>query len=122
MWTKWKAHRRVGAETGLLGWPLQDAWGRTALHWAAAYACEATVVLLVVRGAHPGPHSHAGEAVPPATPADMAAAAGHGGIAAFLAQQHLLQLLKENNIPLEDPSGGGPSLGLRCFPMECLLS
>ena len=89
-------------------WLVQDAWGRTALHWAAAYACEATVVLLLVRGAHPGPHSHAGEATPPVTPADMAAAAGHAGIAAFLAQQHLLQLLKENNIPLEDPSGGGP--------------
>lgn len=89
-------------------WP-QDAWGRTALHWAAAYACEATVVLLLVRGAQPGALSHGDELSAPATPADMAAAAGQAGIAAFLSEQLLLALLKEHNLPVEDPSGA-PSL------------
>ncbi|CAL8460857.1 g388 [Coccomyxa elongata] len=81
---------------------LQDAWGRTALHWAAAYACEATVVLLLVRGAQPSPLSHGGEAQPRVFPADMAAGNGHAGIAAFLSEQALLRLAKDKNVALDD--------------------
>jgi len=81
----------------------QDAWGRTALHWAAAYACEASVVLLLVRGAHAAPLSHGTEAQPPLAPGDMAAAAGHIGLAAFLAEHALVQLMKDHNVSLEDP-------------------
>ena len=80
----------------------QDAWGRTALHWAAAYACEATVVLLLVRGAQPSPLSHGGEAQPRMFPADMAAGNGHAGIAAFLSEQALLRLVKDKNVALDD--------------------
>ena len=81
----------------------QDAWGRTALHWAAAYACEASVVLLLVRGAHAAPLSHGTEAQPPLAPGDMAAAAGHVGLAAFLAEHALVQLMKDHNVTLDDP-------------------
>ncbi len=80
----------------------QDAWGRTALHWAAAYACEATVVLLLVRGAQPSPLSHGGETLPRVFPADMAAGNGHAGIAAFLSEQALLHLAKDKNVALDD--------------------
>ena len=81
----------------------QDAWGRTALHWAAAYACEASVVLLLVRGAHAAPLSHGTEAQPALAPGDMAAAAGHVGLAAFLSEHALVQLMKDHNVTLEDP-------------------
>ena len=82
---------------------LQDAWGRTALHWATAYACEASVVLLLVRGARAAPLSHGTEAQPPLAPGDMAAAAGHVGLAAFLAEHSLVQLMKDHNVALEEP-------------------
>ena len=81
----------------------KDAWGRTALHWAAAYACEASVVLLLVRGAHAAPLSHGTEAQPPLAPGDMAAAAGHVGLAAFLSEHALVQLMKDHDVTLEDP-------------------
>ena len=83
--------------------PVQDAWGRTALHWAAAYACEASIVLLLVRGAHAALLSHGGEAQPPLAPGDMAAAAGHVGLAAFLSEHALMQLMKDHNVTLDDP-------------------
>ena len=86
-----------------LGACAQDAWGRAALHWAAAYACEASVVLLLVRGAHAAPLSHGTEAQPPLTPGDMAAAAGHVGLAAFLSEHALVQLMKDHNVTLHDP-------------------
>ena len=60
------------------------------------------MVLLLVRGAHPAPMSHGGEAQPRACPADMAAANGHAGIAAFLSEQALLRLAKDNNVSLDD--------------------
>ena len=97
-----------------IGYATQDAWGRTALHWAATYACEATVVLLLVRGAHPFPLSHGGEAQPRACPADLAAANGHAGIAAFLSEQALLRLAKDNNVSLDDSADAGARLQ-QCF-------
>lgn len=63
------------------------------------------MVLLLVRGAHPAPLSHGSESQCPATPADMAAAGGHAGIAAFLSEQALLLLMKENKLSLDDASG-----------------
>lgn len=83
--------------------PVQDAWGRTALHWAAAYACEASIVLLLVRGAHAALLSHSSEAQPALVPGDMAAAAGHAGLAAFLSEHALMQLMKDHNVTLDDP-------------------
>ena len=83
--------------------PVQDAWGRTALHWAAAYACEASIVLLLVRGAHAALLSHGSEAQPALAPGDMAAAAGHAGLAAFLSEPALMQLMKDHNVTLDDP-------------------
>ncbi len=70
-------------------------------------------MLLLVRGAASGAISHGGERSAPATPADMAAAAGQAGIAAFLAEQALLALLKEHNLPAEDPCGA-PMLPYSC--------
>ncbi len=62
------------------------------------------MVLLLVRCAHPAPLSHGGEAQPRATPADMAAGNGHAGIAAFLSEQALLRLAKDNNVSLDEPA------------------
>lgn len=55
-----------------------------------------------MRGAQPAPLSHGGEAQGRACPADMAAGNGHSGIAAFLSEQALLRLAKDNNISLDD--------------------
>ena len=49
------------------------------------------------------PLSHGTEAQPPLTPGDMAAAAGHVGLAAFLAEHSLVQLMKDLNV-----APGGP--------------
>lgn len=97
---------------------LQDAWGRTALHWAAAYACEASVVLLLVRGAHAAPLSHGTEAQPPLAPGDMAAAAGHVGLAAFLSEHALVQLMKDHNVTLEDPMESSESF--QPYTCQCI--
>uniref|UniRef100_A0A7R9TFW4 Uncharacterized protein n=1 Tax=Prasinoderma coloniale TaxID=156133 RepID=A0A7R9TFW4_9VIRI len=67
-----------------------DSRGCAPLHWAAAYGREEALALLLAAGADPG--QPAGEEVG-TTPADLAAAQGHGGIAAYLAEAALNQSL-----------------------------
>ena len=71
---------------------LQDAWGLTALHWAASRGHEACVVALITKGSDPTclTHSQASES---GTAADLAGSAGHAGIAAFLAEVLLVHVL-----------------------------
>ncbi|XP_059313745.1 calmodulin-binding transcription activator 2 isoform X3 [Lycium ferocissimum] len=69
---------------------FRDMNGWTALHWAAFYGREKTVVGLVSLGASPGALTdpsaefHLGR-----TPADLASANGHKGISGFLAESSL---------------------------------
>lgn len=73
---------------------LQDAWGLTALHWAATKSHEACVVALLAKGSDPScmAHSHS-QGGNPGTAADLASSAGHVGMAAFLAEMLLLHVL-----------------------------
>ena len=73
---------------------VQDAWGLTALHWAASRGHEACVAALLAKGSDPTCTSHTPTGDPPGkTAADMASTAGHSGIAAFLAEASLMQAL-----------------------------
>lgn len=71
-------------------------------------------MLLLVRGAHAAPLSHSTEAQPPLAPGDMATAAGHVGLAAFLAEHALVQLMKDHNVALEDPIESSELLCTAC--------
>ena len=74
--------------------PVQDAWGLTALHWAASRGHEACVAALLAKGSDPTCTSHTPPGNPPGkTAADMASSAGYPGIAAFLAEASLVQAL-----------------------------
>eukprot|EP00898_Chlorokybus_atmophyticus_P004206 jgi/Chlat1/4787/Chrsp31S08930 len=66
---------------------VRDRRGRTPLHWAAARGREKTVAALLAAGAIPGSLTRHGSRG--CSPADLAAAAGHHGIAAFLAEAAL---------------------------------
>ena len=107
---------------------VQDAWGRTALHWAAAYACEASIVLLPGRGAQAALLSHSGQSQLPLAPGDMAAAAGHLGLAGFLSEHALMQLMKDHNVTLDDPMTASEPLlcsarnDLLCIPPKNLVA
>ncbi|KAF7834300.1 calmodulin-binding transcription activator 3-like isoform X1 [Senna tora] len=76
---------------------FRDVNGWTALHWAAIYGRERTVASLVSLGAAPGALTDPCPKYPSGrTPADLASANGHKGIAGYLAESalsaHLLSL------------------------------
>lgn len=72
---------------------IQDAWGLTALHWAASRGHEACVAVLLARGSDPTCTSQASLGTVGKTAADMASSAGYLGIAAFLSEASLVQAL-----------------------------
>ncbi|KAI3434207.1 uncharacterized protein J3R85_006659 [Psidium guajava] len=88
---------------------FRDANGWTALHWAASFGRERTVASLISLGAAPGaltdptPTYTAGR-----TPADLASANGHKGIAGYLAESALSAHLSFLNL---DTAGGDASHG-----------
>ncbi|KAL3728749.1 hypothetical protein ACJRO7_033344 [Eucalyptus globulus] len=83
---------------------FRDANGWTALHWAASFGRERTVASLISLGAAPGaltdptPKYTTGR-----TPADLASANGHKGIAGYLAESALSAHLSLLNL---DTAGG----------------
>lgn len=72
---------------------LQDAWGLTALHWAASRGQEACVAALLAKGSDPTCTSQACTETAGKTAADMASSAGYLGVAAFLSEASLVQAL-----------------------------
>ena len=70
---------------------LQDAWGLTALHWAASRGHEACVAALLAKGSDPTCTSEACSSSDGKTAADMASSAGYLGMAAFLSEASLVQ-------------------------------
>ncbi|XP_064968277.1 calmodulin-binding transcription activator 3-like isoform X1 [Musa acuminata AAA Group] len=86
---------------------FRDVHGWTALHWAAFCGREWTVGTLIAMGAAPGLLTDPSPEFPSGrTPADLASANGHKGIAGFLAESsltsHLLALTidtKESDLP-----------------------
>lgn len=91
---------------------FRDARGWTALHWAASCGRERTVVSLVTQGAATGALTDPTPDFPSGrTPADLASANGHKGIAGFLAESSLtshlsvLTLKDDRGINLTDDSG-----------------
>ncbi|URE12284.1 IQ calmodulin-binding motif [Musa troglodytarum] len=86
---------------------FRDVHGWTALHWAAFCGRERTVGTLIAMGAAPGLLTDPSPEFPSGrTPADLASANGHKGIAGFLAESsltsHLLALTidtKESDLP-----------------------
>ncbi|KAF8019048.1 hypothetical protein BT93_H3812 [Corymbia citriodora subsp. variegata] len=88
---------------------FRDANGWTALHWAASFGRERTVASLISLGAAPGaltdptPTYTTGR-----TPADLASAKRHKGIAGYLAESSLSAHLSSLNL---DTAGGDASHG-----------
>ncbi|XP_042437565.1 calmodulin-binding transcription activator 3-like isoform X2 [Zingiber officinale] len=69
---------------------FRDTHGWTALHWAASCGRERTICALVAMGAGPGLLTDPTPEFPSGrTPADLASANGHKGIAGFLAESSL---------------------------------
>ncbi|EEF31132.1 calmodulin-binding transcription activator (camta), plants, putative [Ricinus communis] len=94
---------------------FRDANGWTALHWAASCGRERTVASLVLLGAAPGALTDPTPKYPAGrTPADLASANGHKGIAGYLAESalsaHLSSLNLDNqdsdNAEISGPRGG----------------
>ncbi|THU43965.1 hypothetical protein C4D60_Mb02t02410 [Musa balbisiana] len=85
----------------------RDSNGWTALHWAASFGREEMVAALLAAGAsagvvtNPSAHDPAGK-----TPASLAAASGHKGLAGYLSEaaltSHLFSLTTEGNERLEE--------------------
>ncbi|XP_074585164.1 calmodulin-binding transcription activator 3-like isoform X2 [Curcuma longa] len=76
--------------TGGVNINFRDAHGWTALHWAAFSGRERTVGALIAMGASPGLLTDPTPEYPSGrTPADLASANGHKGIAGFLAESSL---------------------------------
>ncbi|XP_048501881.1 calmodulin-binding transcription activator 3 isoform X4 [Beta vulgaris subsp. vulgaris] len=74
---------------------FRDVRGWTALHWAAYYGRERTVVYLISLGASPGALTDPTPTYPMGrTSADLASENGHKGIAGFLAESALSAHLK----------------------------
>ncbi|KAK8941686.1 Calmodulin-binding transcription activator 3 [Platanthera guangdongensis] len=89
---EWAIRPTVTAGVGL---NFRDALGWTALHWAAFCGRERTVVSLVTLGAAPGVLTDPTPEFPSGrTPADLASANGHKGIAGFLAESTLTAQLE----------------------------
>lgn len=72
---------------------LRDPWGLTPLHWAAAKGHEDVVALLLRSGAGCHVLSYPVGTVGGFTPADLASMHGHNGIAAYLSETHLAQMV-----------------------------
>ncbi|XP_074557120.1 calmodulin-binding transcription activator 3-like isoform X2 [Curcuma longa] len=84
---------------------FRDAHGWTALHWAAFSGRERTVGALIAMGASPGLLTDPTLDYPSGrTPADLASANGHKGIAGFLAESSLTSHLSVLTI---EPKGNG---------------
>ncbi|CAL9114262.1 unnamed protein product [Musa textilis] len=82
---------------------FRDAHGWTALHWAAFCGRERTVGALITMGAAPGLLTDPTPKFPSGrTPADLASANGHKGIAGFLAESSLTSHLSSLTL---DPKG-----------------
>ncbi|WOL02745.1 hypothetical protein Cni_G11464 [Canna indica] len=82
---------------------FRDAHGWTALHWAASCGRERTVCALIAMGAAPGLLTDPTPEFPSGrTPADLASANGHKGIAGFLAESSLTSHLSTLTL---DPKG-----------------
>jgi hypothetical protein len=78
---------------------FRDVHGWTALHWAASHGREEVVIALLKARADPGTVTDPTRAFPAGqTPADLAAANGHGGIAGFLAEANLIGRLSSMTI------------------------
>jgi Leucine-rich repeat (LRR) protein len=78
---------------------FRDVHGWTALHWAASHSREEVVIALLKARADPGTVTDPTRAFPAGqTPADLAAANGHGGIAGFLAEANLIGRLSSMTI------------------------
>ncbi|TVU46785.1 hypothetical protein EJB05_06346 [Eragrostis curvula] len=73
---------------------FRDAHGWTALHWAASLGRERTVGILIANGAAAGALTDPTSEFPAGrSPADLASANGHKGIAGFLAESALISHL-----------------------------
>ncbi|CAA3011808.1 calmodulin-binding transcription activator 3-like [Olea europaea subsp. europaea] len=84
---------------------FRDANGWTALHWAAYYGRERMVAFLVSIGAAPGALTDPTPKYPTGrTPADLASSNGHKGIAGYLAESALSDLL--HSLTLKDSKEG----------------
>lgn len=83
----------AGADLG-----ARDSCGLTALHWAAVRGQEETVAAIIAAGAAPSPLVRVAGAL--SSPADLATANGHGGIAAYLAEAALSRSLSKLSIGL----------------------
>ncbi|XP_050205154.1 calmodulin-binding transcription activator 3 isoform X2 [Mercurialis annua] len=82
---------------------FRDANGWTALHWAASCGRERTVASLILLGAAPGVLTDPTPKYPDGrTPADLASAEGHKGIAGYLAESALSAHLSSLNLDKQD--------------------
>mmetsp|Transcript_21091 Transcript_21091/g.53102 ORF Transcript_21091/g.53102 Transcript_21091/m.53102 type:complete len:759 (+) Transcript_21091:1127-3403(+) len=72
---------------------LKDPWGLTPLHWAAAKGHEDVVALLLRNGASCHALSYSVGSFGGFTPADLASMHNHNGIAAYLSESHLAQMV-----------------------------
>ncbi|KAF2284041.1 hypothetical protein GH714_018437 [Hevea brasiliensis] len=89
---------------------FRDMNGWTALHWAASCGSERTVVSLVILGAAPGALTDPTPKYPTGrTPADLASANGHKGIAGYLAESALSAHLSSLNLDKQDGDVAGVS-------------
>ncbi|KAH7288259.1 hypothetical protein KP509_31G019600 [Ceratopteris richardii] len=80
---------------------FRDKHGWTALHWAAYYGRERMVAALLVAGAKPGATTDpTSDNISGCTPAEIADAAGHEGLAGYLSEQDLVSHL--NSLTLEE--------------------
>lgn len=100
-----------------VGLNFRDARGWTALHWAAFCGRERSVVSLVTLGAAPGMLTDPTPEFPSGrTPADLASANGHKGIAGFLAESSLTAHLE--TLTVKDAGEGNISEGTSNKGME----
>lgn len=82
---------------------FRDVNGWTALHWAAFFGRERTVASLVSLGAAPGVVTDPSPKYPSGrTPADLASANGHKGIAGYLAESALSAHLSSLQLDTKD--------------------
>ncbi|GLT43945.1 hypothetical protein SLA2020_178670 [Shorea laevis] len=92
-----------------VGVNFRDVNGWTALHWAASCGREHTVASLISLGAAPGAVTDPSLTYPSGrTPADLASASGHKGIAGYLAEDALRVQSSSLNLANEDDEQKGP--------------
>ncbi|ONI02281.1 hypothetical protein PRUPE_6G187700 [Prunus persica] len=89
---------------------FRDVNGWTALHWAASCGRERTVASLISLGAAPGALTDPSTKYPTGrTPADLASAEGHKGIAGYLAESALSAHLSSLNLDIKEGNNAGIS-------------